>query len=73
MGQTYNETHDFYDLCAEIPTKEFCNVESGAPLVCNKDGKSRLYGMILDAFSGNKDTKTLTFLNHVPFLVLTYK
>ena len=53
MGQNlYDKTNKYFDLCAEMPTKEFCNVDSGAPLVCNKDGNARLYGMVLDSFSG---------------------
>ena len=70
MGQNlYAKTHEFFDWCAEIPTRKFCNkVDSGAPLICNKDGNARLYGMILDSLSGDfsfTETSMISKLNNI--------
>ena len=49
----YEKTSTFWNFCAEKPPKEFCKADSGSPLICEVDGKVRLYGIISDSVFGN--------------------
>ena len=69
MGESlYEETIAFWDSCAEKPPKDFCKSELGSPLVCDRNGKARLYGMIVDTLEGKKIFYIVDYSFHLMFI-----